>query len=251
MTELFWPLLLKSVCYAAEPAGMKGGVMFHISKGKPGSQQDCNAHRGILAQSCLSKVFHRSLRGLIVDHWSKHSLPLQLGGKKGGSATFGHLCSRSLLGYAKARGLSASLLFVDLQSAYYAVIRETILGGDLADRPITEVASALGLDAEDLQILKFYVEEEPVLQQQAANPLLVSLAREMHRQTWFVLAEDPRARIIETQRGTRPGGTLADVLFNCVIRSGPCPTQGCGLLAPVSECSMAWATQPLCARSIP
>ena len=217
LTELFWPLLIKSICYSSEPVGMKGGVMFHINKGKPGSQSECAAHRGILAQSCLSKVFHRSLRGLIVGHWSKHSKPLQLGGKAGCSATFGHLCSRSLLYFAKAHNLSAGLLFVDLQSAYYAVIRETVLGGGLSDRPLAEVASALGLDDEDLQILKHYAEQEPVLYQQDAGPLLISLARELHRQTWFVLAEDPMAKLVETQRGTRPGGTLADVLFNVLF----------------------------------
>ena len=217
LTELFWPLLLKSICYAAEPAGMKGGVMFHIDKGKPGSRSECSAHRGILAQSCLSKVFHRSLRGLVVDHWSKNSMPLQVGGKTGCSAAFGHLCSRSVLSFARASHMSAGLLFVDLQSAYYAVIRETVLGGGLSDRPIEVVAGALGLDTEDLQLLRFYAEQEPILHQQNAGPLLVSLARELHRQTWFVLAEDPRATIIETQRGTRPGGTLADVLFNVLF----------------------------------
>ncbi|CAE7399380.1 unnamed protein product [Symbiodinium microadriaticum] len=141
----------------------------------------------------------------------------ELTGKAGCSATFGHLCSRSLLHFAKAHNLSAGLLFVDLQSAYYAVIRETVLGGGLSDRPLVEVADALGLDAEDLQLLRHYAEQEPVLQQQDASPLLISLARELHRQTWFVLAEDPQARLVETQRGTRPGGTLADVLFNVLF----------------------------------
>ena len=217
LTELFWPLLLKSICYAAEPVGMKGGVMFHINKGKPGSQSDCASHRGILAQSCLSKVFHRSLRGLVVHHWSRHSMPLQIGGKSGCSAAFGHLCSRSVLSFARASQMSAGLLFVDLQSAYYAVIRETVLGGGLSDRPLGEVASALGLDSDDLQLLKHYAEDEPVLQQQDACPMLLAMARELHRQTWFVLAGDSQSHIVETQRGTRPEGTLADVLFNVLF----------------------------------
>ncbi|CAE7946807.1 unnamed protein product, partial [Symbiodinium sp. KB8] len=217
LAELFWPLLLKTICRSCEPIGLKGGVMFHISKGKPGSQRTCSSHRGILAQSCLSKVFHRSLRGLVVQHWQKFALPLQLGGRVGCSAVFGHLCSRSVLCFARKLGLSAGLLFVDLQAAYYAVVRETILGGGLVDRPVPEIASALGLDSEDLQILKHFAEEEPILQSQGVNPLLLSLARELHRQTWFVLAEDPSASIVATQRGTRPGGTLADVLFNVLF----------------------------------
>ncbi|CAE7816687.1 unnamed protein product [Symbiodinium necroappetens] len=156
------------------------------------------------------QVFHRSLRGLVVDHWSKNSMPLQVGGKTG--LLFVDLQSAY---YAVIR--ETVLGGVDLQSAYYAVIRETVLGGGLSDRPIEVVAGALGLDIEDLQLLRFYAEQEPILHQQNASPLLVSLARELHRQTWFVLAEDPKATIIETQRGTRPRGTLADVLFNVLF----------------------------------
>ena len=107
LTDLFWPLLLKTMCRAAEPAGLKGGILFHISKGKPGLQNTCDA---------LSKVFHRSLPGLAVRRWSRDALPLQLGGRAGCSAVFGHLCSRSLLSFARQRGLWAGLLFVDLAS---------------------------------------------------------------------------------------------------------------------------------------
>ena len=215
LTELFWPLLIKSMCRVAEPAGLKGGILYHISKGKPGLQRTCDAHRGILAQSCISKAFHRSLRKLVVQHWTLHALPLQLGGRAGCSAVFGHLCSRSLLEFAKSVRMSAGLLFVDLASAYYAVIRQTILGPGLSDRPLPELAASLGLDSEDLQMLRYYVEQEPILQQQEAGAQLTALARELHQQTWFILDGDDKT--IETQRGTRPGGTLADVLFNVLF----------------------------------
>ncbi|CAE7778392.1 unnamed protein product [Symbiodinium sp. CCMP2592] len=215
LADLFWPLLLKTVCRIEEPAGMKGGVLFHISKGKPGLQSTCDAHRGILAQSCLSKAFHRSLRKLVVNHWADHALPLQIGGRAGCSAVFGHFCSRSVLRFAHQRRFSAALLFVDLAAAYYAVIRETLMGANMADRPLSEVAGALGLSDEDLQRLRHYVHEEPVLVQQNASEHFLALTRELHQQTWFVLSAD--SRLIETQRGTRPGGTLADVLFNVLF----------------------------------
>ncbi|CAE7222840.1 unnamed protein product, partial [Symbiodinium necroappetens] len=215
LTEVFWPLLLKTVCRIREPAGLKGGVLFHIDKGKQGARATCDAHRGILAQSCLSKAFHRSLRGLIMNHWSAHALPLQLGGRPGLSSTYGHLASRSILSFARRNQLSAGLIFVDLASAYYAVIRETILGKDLANRPLQEIASALGLDDADLQRLRHLVEQEPIMHQQGASQFLMALTREMHRHTWFILSDD--SKLIATQRGTRPGGTLADVLFNILF----------------------------------
>ena len=126
LTEVFWPLLLKTMCRASEAAGMKGGILHHIGKPSPKSPFTCDAQRGILVQSPLSKVFHRTLRGLMVRHWQKFALPLQIGGRSGCSASFGSLCSRAVLAVAKQRGLSSALIFIDLSAAYYAVIRETL-----------------------------------------------------------------------------------------------------------------------------
>ncbi|CAE7265178.1 unnamed protein product, partial [Symbiodinium sp. CCMP2456] len=151
LTTLLWPLLLKTVCGAAEAAGLKGGTLHHIGKPSPKAPHTCDAHRGILVQSAVAKAFHRSLRGLVVQHWQTTALPLQIGGKSGCSASFGHLCSRALLYFARSQGLSAALIFIDLSSAYYAVIRETLFGKELSSRPVHEIAEALGLDREDLQ----------------------------------------------------------------------------------------------------
>ena len=215
LTEVFWPLLLKTMCRASEPAGMKGGILHHIGKPNPKSRFTCDAQRGILVQSPLSKVFHRTLRGLIVRHWRKFALPLQIGGRSGCSASFGSLCSRAVLAVARQRGLSSALLFIDLSSAYYAVIRETLLGRDLSSRPVEEIAEALGLSHEDLHELRRLIEDEAILPQQDAPALLQEVARDFHQQTWFILAGD--SRMVTTFRGTRPGGTLADILFSLLF----------------------------------
>ena len=215
LTEVLWPLLLKTICYSAEAAGLKGGVLHHICKPQPKAPHTCDAHRGILVQSAVTKAFHRSLRGLVVKHWQGKALPIQLGGRAGCSATFGGLCSRAVLAFARRQGLSASLIFVDLSSAYYAVIRETLMGAGLSSRPIHETAEALGLSCEDLRELKHLVEAEAILDQQQAPLLLQELTRELHQHTWFILSRD--SQMISTFRGTRPGSTLADVLFNLLF----------------------------------
>ena len=215
LTTPLWPLLLKTVCVAAEAAGLKGGTLHHIGKPNPKSPHTCDAHRGILVQSAVAKAFHRSLRGLVVQHWQKTALPLQIGGRSGCSASFGHLCSRAMLHFARRTGLSAALIFIDLSAAYYAVIRETLFGKDLSSRPVHEIAEALGLDRDDLQALTHLVENEAILQQQDAPVLMRELAQEFHQQTWFVLHGD--THLISTFRGTRPGGTLADIMFNLLF----------------------------------
>ena len=102
-----------------------------------------------------------------------------------------------------------------LTSAYYGVIRETVLGAGLTDRPLEDMAASLCLTKEDLQLLRHYVSCEPVLESQNASALLSELTREMHASTWFVLAQD--SQIMHTHRGTRPGGALADIVFNVLF----------------------------------
>ena len=215
LADVFWPILMKTVCRSAEAAGMKGGILYHIGKAGAPESRSCSSRRGILVQSCFSKVVHRAFRGAAVSHWQRHSLPNQIGGRAGCSATFGHLISRAVLYYAKCRGWSAGLIFLDLTSAYYAVIRETLVGGCLSERPLTELTDALGLDVADLQHLRHLIDNEPILATQDASQLLQDLSRELHSHTWFILSQDNA--LVQTERGTRPGGALADVLFSVLF----------------------------------
>ena len=215
MTLLFWPLLLKTACRASEAAGMKGGILHHICKPQPKAPHTCEAHRGILVQSAVSKAFHRSLRRLLVRHWTSEALPLQIGGRAGCSASFGSLCSRAVLHFARKQGLSASLIFIDLSAAYYAVIRETLFGKSLSDRPVSEIAAALNLGPDDLQELTRLIEHEAILPQQGASEFMQEIAMEFHQNTWFIMSGD--SQLVATHRGTRPGGTLADILFSLLF----------------------------------
>ncbi|CAE7762507.1 unnamed protein product [Symbiodinium microadriaticum] len=197
VADLLWPLLLKTIFQSAEPAGLKGG------------------YRGILVQSGIAKAIHRSARPLAVQHWLPFASDCQLGGRKGCSAYMGHFLSRGMMHYARVRGLSCAVMFLDLASAYYGVIRETVVGSGLSDKPIEAIAESLALTAEDLQLLRHYASEEPALQTQDASELLLELGREMHASTWFVLSKDDQ--VVHTSRGTRPGGALADIVFNVLF----------------------------------
>ncbi|OLQ01466.1 hypothetical protein AK812_SmicGene15780, partial [Symbiodinium microadriaticum] len=215
LSLLFWPLMLKTVLQAAEAAGLKGGLLHHIPKPNSALQGRCEGHRGILVQSAISKAIHRSMRGLAMDQWLPHALPVQIGGRRGCSAHFGHFCSRAFLSVMKAAGVSAGILFVDLAAAYYRVVRETILGDKLTGRGIDQIAATLHLSSDDLQLLRAHISSHPVLCEQESAPLFLEIAREMHSHTWFVLANDHQ--VVQTHRGTRPGGALADVIFNLLF----------------------------------
>ncbi|CAE7216133.1 unnamed protein product, partial [Symbiodinium sp. CCMP2456] len=115
MTEVFWPVMMKAVLRANEAIGLKGGLLHRIAK-PSAVDNTTSGYRGILVQSCLSKALHRAVRHLAVHHWHGHALPLQVGGRQGCPADFGHFCSRAFLSYTKANHVSAAILFVDLSA---------------------------------------------------------------------------------------------------------------------------------------
>ena len=111
--------------------------------------------------------------------------------------------------------LSAGILFCDLASAYYAVVRELLLGTNLTDASLEEVTHSLGLSNDDLQMLRAYVDSEVIINEDGDESLLQELAREVHTHTWFWIHQDHS--LVLTRRGTRPGSSWADVLFGILF----------------------------------
>ena len=73
----------------------------------------------------------------------------------------------------------------------------------------------MNLGSDDLQELARLIEYEAVLPQQSASDFMQEIAREFHQHTWFMLFGD--SNMVATHRGTRPGGTLADILFSILF----------------------------------
>ena len=215
MSVLVWPVLLKSLMYNAEPLGLKGGVLYHIDKASASDKLSCQSQRGILAQSAIAKVLHKSLRRLVLKEIAKHTDGLHLGGRPGASFVFGSFCSRTFLDYAKQAGLSSAILFTDLIAAYYAVVREAVLGEGITPLPLCRVIESLGMTESDIQELQHYTADSPVLQKGKCSELLRCLLREFHSFTWFSLHGD--SKLVWTNRGTRPGGCLADAVFSLLF----------------------------------
>ena len=117
--------------------------------------------------------------------------------------------------YTRRRSIPAAILFTDISSAYYSVVRELITGQHSTSASVLDIAANLALTPEDLQQLQHYVSAEPVLSGEGAGELLTTLARELHCSTWFVMHQD--SEVVRTQRGTRPGSSLADVLYGLLF----------------------------------
>ena len=217
MAVLWWPVLLKMMVHSSEPLILKGAELLTIPKGK-GSPALCESSRGIILQSTFAKVLQRTTRGLMTGRFEEDALEMQLGSRKGLTALYGSFAARSFLVYAKKKGWSAALIFFDISSAFYSVIRELITGcsGDCFDLPA--VARGLKLTEAELQGMAHVIACDPILGGGDSSQLLRGLAGDIHSATWFSLRND--SVIIRTRRGSRPGSPWADVLFGILFSRG-------------------------------
>ena len=204
---------MKSTCLGAEPIGFKGGALQRLPK-PSGDRTSCSAQRGILLQPAISKALHKSARKLVMKAYEEDALDFQIGGRKQFSAVFGSLATRSLIRLARRENKSCSIVYLDLAAAYYAIVRELIFGWS-ADTKLEEITQSLQLEPEDLQELATLVRDEPILRGDVGRDALHRLGREIHNQTWFIMKDDKH--VVATRRGTRPGSSWADSIFNILF----------------------------------
>ena len=216
--QIIFPLLLNLVFRGVEALGMKGGMAVWFHKGK-GAKDVCEAYRQILLLPCFAKAIHQAVRPAIRELFLEQTPSLQIGGKPGQSVCFGAHLVRTFLRYNARLKRGCFVLFTDIASAFYAVIRQ------LVAEPCAEPEGArgisddffrgLGMSDEDVEQLRAHLAQPTSLQLVGASPWLEAVADRVSGNTWFLPRDDHTA--VLTARGTRPGSSWADILFGFVI----------------------------------
>ena len=212
LAMIWFPVMLKTLVHSAESIGLKGATLCRIPK-PTGCRTTCLSHRAIVIQSCFGKVMHRALRHLLVSKLDSIAHPLVFGGRAGQSSCFGAVLARSFVRFAKQARISASIVFCDLASAYYGVVRELLVGVDGQSPSIQDICAGLSLSDEDLQMMAHLASEEPALS--STDEFLQKVVQEAGHCSWFIMSQDDQP--IHTRRGTRPGGPIADLLFGILF----------------------------------
>ena len=212
--EVIYPLLLKLVFRGSEAIGLKGGLAMKFWKGK-GAQNDVSSFRQILLASNIAKCIHQALRPAIRDLFVSSAPSLQIGGKPGGNVVFGAHLTRSFLRWHLARKQSCFILFTDIASAFYSVVRQLVAssGDDVANQPNL---AGIQLPDDDLARLLEHTAEPSALAAAGASGWLEAVSHRLTDATWFVLQQDDVP--VVTSRGTRPGSSWADILFSFVVK---------------------------------
>ena len=212
MAVLWFPILLKTLLLSSEAIGLKGTTLHRIPKPN-GARNECLSHRAVVVQSCFAKAIQRSIRHLLSAKLEGSAHSLVFGGRSGQSALFGSFLSRAFVRVTKLRHVSASLVFCDLASAYYRVIRELLVGHDAQQVSLRDICAGLSLTDSDLQAVAHTIATDPVLGPDSA--FLQRTVQEVGHFSWFLMSQDNQ--VVHTRRGTRPGGPIADLLFSVLF----------------------------------
>ena len=207
-----YPMILKMMCFAEEPIGFKGGNLVHLYKGKGPSDLPEN-RRGILISNHASKVAHGAARNQFASVLENQMLPMQLGGRRHRSVQQSARMLRLFLAACKQQKLSSGVIFLDIQTAYYKVIRELVAAAPTPTDTLRELISTFRLPQEALQELENMLRHSPSISTRCGMaPHMEALLSELHQDTWFTTPG--LETLTHTRVGTRPGSCFADVFFN-------------------------------------
>ena len=165
--------------------------------------------RGILISNHASKVAHSSLRGQYTPFLEAAMLPMQVGGRPHKSVQQGAHALRLFMDLCRQRNLACGVIFLDIRTAYYKVLRELVAKiHHPADR-LPALLEAFNLPPSAMQAL----ENRNFLMRTTSQVSAESTPT--WRRCWesYTLTAGLEGLTV-TAIGTRPGSCFADVFFN-------------------------------------
>ncbi|CAE7566086.1 unnamed protein product, partial [Symbiodinium sp. CCMP2456] len=211
LAKAVYQLLLKSAFRLCEPVQHKGGTLYFIWKHK-GPKQCCSSYRGILVSSVLGKSLHKTLRNRCTTPLANSTVPLQVGGLPQYPVTIPAHAARLFQSGCQARKCSHALLFLDLQEAFYRIIRPLVTGDHPTDTEVARICAAVQLPSNTVHELRDFIGGPSLLREAGSSEWAEGAISESLHDTWFRLPDEPE--VIVTRTGSRPGDSLSDLVFS-------------------------------------
>jgi len=210
MARATYTQLLKLCVHGQEALQHKGGMLIAAWKRK-GPQDQCSSYRSLLISLHIGKTVHRAVRDHQADLYEAFLRREQVGGRRHFPVSMGVHYIRAAARAAKNVKRSHSLIFLDLQEAFYRVLRPVAIGGKLTDALLAQVAMRLQLPEDALRDLQFILQLPSATELAGLPRHLQRALRALHTNTHFRVRGQPD--VTHTRIGTRPGDPFADVIF--------------------------------------
>ena len=202
------PVFVKSILGVQEPVEFRGGALMPLAK-KAAAAFSCSKFRAILLSSIPSKLLHKHLRTCLSPHFQPQAL--QAGALPGISTESVALAAQAFQSLSHVTGRGWALIFFDVRSAFYCVVRQLLLPVGDSDRALQELFHKLHLPPASLHELRARLESLASVPRTGCSLHLQRVATDVLQGTWFRLDKD--AVLTLTHCGTKPGDSLADLFF--------------------------------------
>ena len=103
---------------------------------------------------CVLKAHHARLRDSLADKWHLSDDLIQHGGRRVCSTDLAHHVLHAYMAWARSRSVSCGVMFVDLQAAFYSVLRSSLLEQEMHDDLICKAMSLLSITPVDRQEIR-------------------------------------------------------------------------------------------------
>ena len=204
-------LYAKAAGHAKEPLSWKGGYVAPLYKKGPVSL--ASSYRSIFISNYTAKIYHATLRQQLLSIWQSAIEHVQLGGRPSCGTDSAHHWIQIHSQWAAFHGLAQGMLFFDLRSAFYTVLRQSLTDVEDDGQAVMVAMIRLGMKPADVVSKLDKAKGESATQGLSRHGSLI--LKDALTNTHFQIRGSDTP--VLTHRGTRPGDPLADVLFNLTM----------------------------------
>ena len=210
MARLLYPQLLKLTLHGQEALEHKVGFLTMAWK-KKGDQSLCSSYRSLLVSNHVGKCMHRAFRLHQSDLYECFLQNQQLGGRRRVPVTLCMHTARSFLRRCCSQHMSAGMIFLDLQEAFYRVVRPLVTDTITEDETLAKMAHRLQMTPEALHDLYELIKDSNTAEQAGLSAVQRRYLAALHTDTGFRLRGQTTS--CRTEIGSRPGDCFADIVF--------------------------------------
>ena len=212
--QAIYPLVLKSAFRRQSIPEHTGGWLLPLHK-KKGSVQCMAMYRGILLEPVIARMISKSWRNIYAAGLANEAAPMQWGGRKGVSPTCVHLQVRMWQSDAWAVKKSMSVIYMDIQAAFYSVCKAMLSGFDGSQESLLHTFRLMQLPETAFQEFLENVKKASLVRQATGSQLAEDNIAAMLSQTWYAIPDS--SEVMGPRTGSRPGDPIADVLFGMIM----------------------------------
>ena len=213
--QCLWPLMAKCAIRCTEPLVWRGGEIVALPKTHTISYQ-ADKFRSIVLSTYMSKVAHGNLRARLLPFFLRYRDAMHAGGVPRLSTDMLHLFVNAYALRAKQNKFCAIAVFIDVQQAFYRALRPLILQQSVSDDYLLGLFQANGWSPDLLTEFRLFLDADPALVQAQVPALLQAQLQAVLSTTWFML-KNQESSLTSTITGTRPGDSLADLLYGFLM----------------------------------